>query len=185
LRELKDFKASKIAEEKKAKKLEKKAKRKARKHEIRSLSKAMDRLAVKSSESEPGIKELFNNQLVEEDPANQVDENRNHKSAQDEKVLEEINCTMCAVIIPNYTPDYFHGIEINPACQNCSPKDLNTFKQVSSFEDTVSISSSNSQAAAEATFTECSEISTIKTNQGFPPTRPFPPIKPFPPLGNF
>ena len=56
LRELKDSKASKKAEEKKAKKLEKNAKRKARKNEIRALSKAMDRLDAKPSESEPEIK---------------------------------------------------------------------------------------------------------------------------------
>ena len=129
---------------------------------------------------------ILNNQLVEDDFIDPVDENRNHKSPQDETASEKINCTMCAVIIPNYIPDYFHGIEINPDCQNCSPKDLITYKQVSSFQDAVSISSS-SQAASEATLTECSKISTIETNQGFPPThnfppsRPFPPIKPFPP----
>jgi hypothetical protein len=129
--------------------------------------------------------------LDEDDSIDQVDENRNYKSPQDEKVSEEINCTMCAVIIPNYMPDYFHGIEINPACQSCSPKDLTTYKQVSSLQDSVSISSSSSQAASEGTWTKGSEISTIETIQSFPlkhdfpPSRPFPPIKPFPPFGNF
>ena len=72
---------------------------------------------------------ILNNQLVEDGFIDPVDENRNHKSPQDETASEKINCTMCAVIIPNYIPDYFHGIEINPDCQNCSPKDLITYKQ--------------------------------------------------------
>ena len=51
----------------------------------------MDRLAAKSSESEPGIKELSNNQLVEDDSIDQVDENRNHKSQLDLKVSENLS----------------------------------------------------------------------------------------------
>jgi hypothetical protein len=63
-----------MAEEKKAKKLEKKA----RKIEIRALSKAMDRLAtMSSSEAEPGIKEMFCNELAEDDAIDQVDERKN------------------------------------------------------------------------------------------------------------
>ena len=63
----------------------------------------MDRLATRSSsEAEPGIKEMFSNELAEDDAIDQVDENKNHKSQAD-KVSEEINCNMCAEIIPNFT----------------------------------------------------------------------------------
>ena len=57
MKEPKEFKASKIAEEKRQKKIDKKARKKARKKEIEALSKAIDRVAAKSSDSETGIKE--------------------------------------------------------------------------------------------------------------------------------
>jgi hypothetical protein len=32
---------------------------------------------------------------------------------------EEQTCNICAEIIPNYTPKFFQGLLINPACSNC------------------------------------------------------------------
>ena len=43
---------------------------------------------------------------------------------------EEIECTICAEIIPNYEPEYFDGIEINPACDSCNPSSTETEKQL-------------------------------------------------------
>jgi hypothetical protein len=102
-----------------------------------------------------------------------------------DKVSEEINCSMCAEIIPNYEPNFFHGIEINPACQDCSPRDPVIHRPVSSCQERDSISSSSSPAVIEASFPKCSDFSRIESVQGFPPTKPFLPVKPFPPLDRF
>ena len=32
---------------------------------------------------------------------------------------EEETCSICVEIIPNYTPKFFQGLLINPACSNC------------------------------------------------------------------
>ena len=199
MKELKEFKASKIAEEKKKKKIEKKARKKDRKNEIRALCKAMDRLAPKSSDSEPGIKELFSSEVLEEvnEDKGLVDKNRNFISSKVENISEETNCTICAVIIPDYAPTYFHGIEINPACQDCSPTDPILKNQLSLSYGTDTSSTSSTQASAEATFTKGSEVSRIETIEVFPPqlhlppfqvippSNHFPPIKPFPPFVNY
>ena len=55
LRELKDFKSAKIAEENKRKKVDKKAKKKERKAELKALAKALNRVASHYSDSEPGL----------------------------------------------------------------------------------------------------------------------------------
>ena len=105
-----------------------------------------------------------------------------HNSRAD-KVSEEIN--MCAEIIPNYIPNFFYGIDINPACQDCSLRDPVINSPVSSCQETDSISSSSLPAVVEASFPECSEFSRIESVQGFPPTKPFPPVKLFTPLDRF
>ena len=33
--------------------------------------------------------------------------------------LEEVSCSMCSIINPNYVPDYLYGEIINPACRHC------------------------------------------------------------------
>ena len=39
------------------------------------------------------------------------------------KVEEEILCSICAFPIPSYTPDYFCGEQMNPACHSCKSMD--------------------------------------------------------------
>jgi hypothetical protein len=36
-----------------------------------------------------------------------------------EEPADEETCSICAEIIPNYTPKFFQGLLINPACFNC------------------------------------------------------------------
>jgi hypothetical protein len=187
MKELKEYKASKITEEKKKKTIEKRAKKKNRKNKIRALSKPMDRLAAKSSDTEPGIKELFSSEVVEEEMENKdiVDKNRNLISSNVDKISEETNCTICAVIIPEYAPTYFHGIEINPACQDCSPTDPVLKNQVSLSHGAHTSSTSSSQASVEATFTKSSEVSRIETIEVFPPQLHLPPFQAIPPSNQF
>ena len=45
-----------------------------------------------------------------------------------ESNVEEIECTICAKPIQNYEPDYFHGIEMNPACDDCKPPSVKAQK---------------------------------------------------------
>ena len=110
--------------------------------------------------------------------------NKNRKSRAD-IVSEEISCNMCAEIIPNYIPNFFFGIDINPACQDCPLWDPVINSPVSSCQETDSISSSSLPTVVEASFPTCSEFSRIESVQGFPPTKPFPPVKLFPPLDRF
>jgi hypothetical protein len=45
-----------------------------------------------------------------------------------ESNVEEIESTICAKPIQNYEPDYFHGIETNPACDDCKPPSVKAQK---------------------------------------------------------
>ena len=127
LTELRNFKASRIADDKKKKKVEKKALRKERKAKLKALAKAMEKTGSNSTQhgdsEEPRISELFevvmvdeNKNAIETDP--KLKKQDNEKKTDVEKDLET-NCTICAILINDYKPKYFLNIEKNPVCDDC------------------------------------------------------------------
>ena len=126
LTELRNFKASRIADDKKKKKVEKKALRKERKAKFKALAKAMEKIGSNSTQpgdsEEPRISELFevmvdeNKNAIETDP--KLKKQDNEMKTDVEKDIET-NCTICAILINDYKPKYFLNIEKNPACDDC------------------------------------------------------------------
>ena len=108
LRELKDFEAKKVSEEKRQRKEEKKKSRKEKKR----LLKAAFKHTHLPEASESVIGHLF-----ESDTADNI--------LDDE---EQVECTLCAETIEDYVPKYFSGLLLNPACEKCEGEGSNDFK---------------------------------------------------------
>ena len=100
LKELKDFKATKMREEKRQRKAEKKKFRKEKKRLLKAVSKNIHQLEA----SESVVDNLFESNTVD-------------NSLEDD---EQVDCTICAETIKDYVPKYFSGIPLNPACERCN-----------------------------------------------------------------
>ena len=99
LKDLKDFKAQKILEEKRQRKAVKKKSRKEKKKLLKSVFKNNNLHAA----FETVVGDLFENVTIDN---SLVDYNN-------------VECTICAESIKDYVPKYFSGIPFNPACEKC------------------------------------------------------------------
>ena len=58
-----------------------------------------------------------------------IDENRNTEPRKEVEVSNE-TCTICSMDIPNYEPEFFQDVEINPACEECKFQDFSIREKI-------------------------------------------------------
>ena len=97
-------------------------------------------------------------------------------SSSNTSTISDINCYICAEPIPNYIPKFFHGNEINPACETCSTE----------FDDTDSKMKviDGSMACHMKSITNMGNVSSPSTSKTMLPNSAskLPDPKPFPPF---
>ena len=87
----------------------------------------------------------------------------------------EVICTICGIIIPDFTPKYFLGTEINPACKNCDPSDSDD-SSIESCRD-VSVADLDNQPESNKNDTDhgdgvCKHSPPCISRQPYPPPLP-------------
>ena len=106
---------------------------KEHKSEIKLLKKSIGKLTGENIRLKKASK------VVSAKPSKRLNKTDQDKKAPDETDAKETSyydfseviCSICGNIICDYTPKYFLGTEINPACKNCDDSDFDTEEDVS------------------------------------------------------